>query len=123
MFLRFNLLTILWAVVILVLILLPSQDLPKIEGETLISFDKLAHGGVFFILVFLMIIGFIKQSTYPKLRHSAIKYALTISICYSLVLEGAQLLSEGRMVDLYDGIANIIGCVSGFVFFCVVYRL
>lgn len=123
MFLRFNLFTILWALVILVLILLPSRELPQIEEETLLGFDKLIHGGVFLILVFLMIVGFKKQTIYPALRFNAVKYALFISICYSLVLEGIQLFSEGRMVDFYDGIANIAGCLSGFVLFHVVYRL
>ncbi len=123
MFLRYNLLTILWAIIILVLVLLPSQNLPKIDEDSLIGFDKLIHISIFLVLVFLMIVGFIKQSIYPVLRYDAVKYALIISIGYSLVLEGGQFFSEGRTVDIYDIIANTVGCTSGFALFYVIYKL
>lgn len=123
MFLRFNLPTILWAVFILVLILLPSQQLPEIENNTLISFDKLAHAFVFAVLVLLMIVGFIKQSVYPVLRNNAVSYSLYISIAYAIILEVTQLLASGRMVELYDGIANIAGCLLGFGLFYTIYRI
>lgn len=115
--------TILWAVFILILILLPSQELPEIENNSLLSLDKLAHTFVFAVLVLLMIVGFIKQSTYPVIRNNAVQYALYISIVYSVILEITQLLSSGRMVELYDGIANIVGCLLGFGIFYVIYRI
>lgn len=123
MFFRYNALTIVWAIFILILILLPSQQLPEIETYSLLSLDKLAHAFVFAVLVFLMIVGFIKQSTYPALRNNAIPYALCISMGYAIVLEITQLLSSGRMVELYDGIANIVGCGLGFGLFYAVYRI
>lgn len=123
MFFRYNLLTILWAVFILVLILLPSQQLPKVDTHALLSIDKLAHAFVFSVLVLLMIVGFTKQSTYKGLRNNAVQYALYISIGYGIILEITQLLSSGRMVELYDGIANVVGCILGFGFFYVVYRI
>ena len=56
MFLRFNLITFLWAGIIFLLILTPGQEMP--EMGDLFSFDKLAHLGVFGILSFFMILGF-----------------------------------------------------------------
>lgn len=122
MFLRYNLYTIIWAVLILVLILLPSRHLPEFQAPSLISYDKFAHAFVFSVLVLLMIAGFIKQYTYPQLRNNPVRFSLFISISYALVLEIAQGLSSGRTVELYDGIANVVGCFMGYGLFYIIYE-
>lgn len=123
MFLRYNLYTIIWACLILVLVLLPGQYMPKLNSGSLVSVDKLAHVFIFCVLVLLMIVGFAKQSAYPILRNKAVGYALKISVAYALVLEVTQGLSTGRMVELYDGIANVVGCFLGYGLFYVLYKL
>ncbi len=122
MFLRYNLLTILWAIFILFLVLLPGQHLPEL-APTLLSIDKLAHAFVFCVLVLLMIVGFIKQSAFTGLRNNAIRNSLKISVAYAFVLEITQSLSNGREVDVYDGVANIVGCLLGYGLFYVIYKL
>lgn len=121
MFLKFNLYTIVWAIIILLLVLMPGAQMAK--ADVMFSFDKMAHAFVFCILVFLMIIGFAKQNTFASLRSEPAKYALLISLAYALVLEAGQLLVSGRMVEVYDALANIIGCFIGYGFFYVVYKL
>ena len=121
MFLKYNLYTIVWALVILLLVLMPGAQMAK--ADVMFSFDKLAHAFVFFVLVFLMIVGFTKQHTFPLLRSGAVKYTLLISISYALMLEAGQLLVTGRMVEVYDAISNVSGCVLGYGFFYVVYKL
>ncbi|MEM9829083.1 MAG: VanZ family protein [Bacteroidota bacterium] len=121
MFWRFNLYTILWMAFILILIILPGQHMPQ-TGTTLLSVDKLVHTGIFAVLALLMTIGFSKQRTYHWLHNKAAFYALIISIGYASVLEGTQLFSEGRVVDIYDAIANTVGCFVGYGVFFAIYR-
>lgn len=121
MFWRFNVYTLVWMLVILTLILLPSRQMPQL-GTSLFSPDKIAHTFVFAVLVLLMIIGFSKQSTYPHLRNKAARYALILSIGYASLLEGTQIFSEGRTIDVYDAVANTLGCIVGYASFFAIYK-
>ncbi|WP_424584982.1 VanZ family protein [Tunicatimonas sp.] len=121
MFWRFNFYTLLWMLLILGLIILPGQHMPQ-TGTTLLSIDKIAHTGIFAVLVLLMTIGFTKQSAYRRLRNKAAIYALIISIGYASILESTQVFSEGRTIDIYDAIANTVGCVAGYGVFLAIYR-
>lgn len=121
MFLKFNLYTIVWAIIILILVLMPRAQMAK--ADVIFNFDKIAHGFVFCVLVFLMIIGFTKQHTFTRLRAGSVRYALSISIVYALMLEAGQLMVSGRMVELYDAAANVSGCFAGYGLFYAVYKL
>ena len=121
MFWRFNLYTLLWMIFILILIVLPGQHMPS-TGTNLFNPDKIVHAAVFAVLVLLMTIGFSKQRTYHQLRNKAAVYALIISVGYASVLEGAQIFSEDRTIDIYDAIANTVGCVIGYIAFFAIYR-
>ncbi|WP_445223449.1 VanZ family protein [Catalinimonas locisalis] len=123
MFLRFNFYTIVWALLILALILLPGQQMPEISVEFFLSIDKLAHAFVFCVLVLLMIVGFTKQFRYPALRNNAVRYSLIISTIYAVTLEILQFLSSERMVEFLDATANLVGCISGYLIFLAIYRL
>lgn len=107
--------------IILALILLPGRQMPQL-GTSLLSPDKIAHTAVFAILVLLMIIGFAKQQTYPRLRNMAASYALILSVGYASVLEGTQIFSEGRTIDIYDIVANTLGCGLGYGLFLAIYK-
>jgi len=123
MFLRFNLFTILWALVILFLILTPGQQMPEVKDDYFLSIDKVAHIFVFMVLTFLMIVGFKKQHRYTNVSRKAVKSALLISGGYSLLLELMQLLSAERMVQFTDMVANLTGCFLGYFAFIAIYRL
>ena len=82
MFLRYNLFTIIWAIVIFLLILMPGEKIP--DTDAFFSFDKIAHTVVFCILTFLMIIGFSKQFKYEKLKNTPVKYS--VLFCHRTVL-------------------------------------
>ncbi len=120
MFFRFFAFTFLWALVILSLILMPGSQMPGFIN--LFSFDKFAHLGVFAVLCFLMIVGFTKQSTYPKLKSHAIKYSLLICICYASVLELGQSLIPDRSSNFYDMAFNLSGVLLGYLLFLLVYK-
>lgn len=96
--------------------------MPETDIWDLLKFDKLAHVFVFAVLTFLMIIGFTKQYTYRSLRFSAVKHSLLVSISYGILLETIQMFSPGRSLEIYDYIANTIGCFTGYGIFYIIYR-
>lgn len=122
MFFRYNVFGISWAIIILLLILMPGKDMPDTDIWSILTFDKFAHFFVFAVLVFLLIVGFIKQHTYIRLRFNAVRSALLISIGYGLLLEIGQSLIAGRTFDLTDVLANMIGCFLGSLLFYMVYK-
>jgi len=119
-FWRFNLFTLIWAGIILLLILMPGQQMPEI-GD-LFSFDKLAHAAVFCILCFFMIIGFSKQHTYQRFKEHPVKYSLIFSSTYASILELGQALIPERTMDFYDLVFNITGVILGYLTFLIIYK-
>ena len=114
MFFKYTKWSILWALVILILCGIPGRDIPHISFLELLSFDKFVHASIFFILILLTIWGFIKQTRYTKLQQRAKPIALIICIVYGGSLEIMQgTLFIERSADLFDFMANSIGCIAG----------
>jgi VanZ family protein len=121
---RYKTLTLLWALVILILTLLPSDKLPKTPSWDTISFDKVAHAGVFALLIFLMSGSFWKQSRYRFLREYPAFSSLLISVLFGIGVEILQtVLGWGRDGSLLDVVSNTIGCLIGIGAFYVAKRL
>ncbi|WP_230680011.1 VanZ family protein [Pontibacter sp. 172403-2] len=123
MILRYNLFTLLWAAMILLLTLLPSASMPaNISLWSLLSFDSFAHAFLFTILIFLMIVGLKKQFSYLKLRHYAIRISLSTSVIFGIAIELMQhYFIAGRQGDIIDVLADTIGCLAGIVLFKWIY--
>ena len=122
MFFKYNLFAISWALFILVLTTLPGEDLPDLSFWSLLTFDKAAHGFVFAVLVFQLIIGFIKQYQFRQLRYKAVSIAFLIGIFYGAVTELLQeFIFTGREADIMDFVANFIGSLIGVVAFRIIY--
>jgi VanZ family protein len=122
MFLRYNIFAILWMVLILFLTLLPGNQLPKVNIESLLSIDKLAHAFVFSVLVLLLIVGFTKQHQFPKLRFNAIVYSFVTAALLGVTIEVLQIFITERGFEVYDIIANTTGCGIGIVMFYIIYK-
>ena len=122
MFFRYNLFGIVWALIILLLILMPGNNMPDTNIWNILTFDKFAHLFVFAVLVFLLIIGYTKQYTYTWLKFNAVKSSLITGVGYSFVLEVSQALVPERTFDLTDMLANTIGCFLGSLLFYFVYK-
>jgi len=119
LFFKNNILGILWAIVILILTVLPGNYFPQISSFwELLSLDKLIHVSIFAIFSLLLIRVFKKQNKYLFLySHSKIS-ALLIGIIYGSLTEIIQsLINNGRHSSLYDFIANSAGCIVGLVLF------
>jgi len=122
MILRYNILSILWAVLILILSLISGDQIPEVSFWEIISIDKAAHIFMYATLVFLLTTGFKRQYSNGWLRFYAKSTAFWIGMFYGLVLEIIQLLiCTDRFFEIGDIIANSIGCIFGVLGFMLIY--
>lgn len=108
-----------WALVLAVLMLLPQDSFPE---SKLLSYDKIAHLGVFSILSFLVLWGKRNKKDKARLENKYLLNSLTICVVYGFVLEILQSVVPGRMTDIYDLLANTIGAIVGVVVFSTFIR-
>lgn len=108
-----------WFFLVLILICLPGDDLPKVgDWMSAIYFDKWVHVGLFSILAFLFMIPFCNSDMTRINKWSfIIKIAISISI-WGLTTEFIQkFFIPGRSFDLLDWAADSVGVVLA-VFIC-----
>jgi VanZ family protein len=106
----------LWALVILILCGMPGRDIPHISFLELLSFDKFVHAGIFFVLTFLTIRGFVVQTSVQFLHDQPKTMAVLICVLYGGFLEIMQgTIFEERSADVFDFIANSFGCIVALV--------
>ncbi|HET8962495.1 MAG TPA: VanZ family protein [Chitinophagales bacterium] len=109
-----------WASLILLLSVIPGQDLPTI---TFWEIDKIVHTIFYFVLSFTSIIAIKQQYPRVPLRFNAIIYGVGLCILYGLCIEIVQgAFLESRSFDLYDLVANFIGCVLGVIGILVIFK-
>lgn len=100
---------LLWALLILVLCLIPGKDLPEWGWFDLLDLDKLVHAGMFFVLALLLALAF-RNAGRPKRWLLA---AALIAIAYGIGTEIMQgLEAMGRRTDPMDMLANSVGAVA-----------
>lgn len=106
-----NLLTLIWALFIMLLCGIPGRDIPHISFLEILSFDKWVHAGVFAVLVIFAIRGFRLQNKFSEIKKQAVFCAVGFSIAYGGILEILQgTLFQDRAADFYDFLANTFGC-------------
>ena len=100
-----------WFFLVLILICLPGNDLPKADDwMDAIFFDKWVHAGLFCVLAFLFMLAVCKSelSKISKWKN-VIKIALSV-IVWGLTTEFIQkFFIVGRSFDLWDWVADCIG--------------
>ena len=100
-----------WFFVVLILVCLPGDDLPKADDwMDTIFFDKWVHVGLFSVLTFLFIMPYSKSKLPTKNKWIAvIKIALSVCI-WGLTTEFIQkYFIPGRSFDLLDWAADSTG--------------
>lgn len=101
---------LLWALLILVLCLMPGAALPAWHWADLLSVDKLVHAGLFAVLGVLLFVGISRHYGARVLRSSTVLAIVLVGIGYGGALEIMQMLSAlGRRGDWNDFIANSAG--------------
>ena len=112
-----------WALVILVLTLLPPQALPKVPKWDLISVSSLAHVTVFLVWAFLLLYGFFRTEANFSSRAKGTWLALLLAVSYGALIEVLQgIMRLGRQPDIVDIGYNTIGAVMGILLFYFVRR-
>jgi len=124
MFFRYNIFAIVMVLIIMALSLSPGGNMPDIsEGLLYIESDKAAHFTFYGVLTFMLIVGFTKQYTFPKLRYYSARYSLLIAAVLGLALELLQGVISDRSIEVNDILANTLGASSGLGMFYLIYKL
>ncbi len=110
---RHQVLTLLWAIFIAFATLTPGESMPEVDFWDFANADKLAHFGVFAVLSFLMIRGFLLKSPFFGLKNKKIMLTLVITIMYGGLIEYAQSFIPGRSIEFNDMLANGFGSMIG----------
>lgn len=102
---------IIWAIVIAFASLMSPSNMPKVGFS---FFDKIAHFGVYFILVITLIWAFLKKNTKKAISSTTLFIIIASTVMYGVLMEILQYtISTGRNFEIPDIIANIVGCLFG----------
>lgn len=103
-------LTWLWAAIVLVLTLVPANELPRTPVWKLLSFDTAAHAGVFAVLAGLSWVALRRQRRWPRLASRAGLAALLGSVLFGGLIEGLQYAMRlGRHAEWTDWLSDALG--------------
>ena len=95
---------------------LPSQKLPKIPWAEKIYFDKIVHFGLFTVLICLFAYPFNKFAIANKKRLNWFFLFSIIGVVYGISIEFIQkYYIPNRSFDLFDIVADTIGCIVGYI--------
>jgi hypothetical protein len=123
MFFRYNYPGIAWAVIILILLGLPPNDIPDTSFLNIPYFDKIIHTALFFVLVFLLARGFLLQNKFKTIRTFFQASSLGMGIAYGGITELLQgSLFPERTSDLLDFVFDVAGSIAGILFFILLQR-
>ncbi len=99
---------IIWGLIVLVLMGMPSPDLPRVRFFE--GFDKLVHCGSFFVFTVLLLLGSIRQSKRRASKIKTVVFTALVAGVFAFLTEGVQLYLEmGRMADWWDIFADFVG--------------
>jgi VanZ family protein len=117
MFLKYNLITFLWAIFLLIITLTPGKAMPATGQWELPYADKVVHFVGFGVLAFLMMRGFCKQKNFNWLRKKSLLSSFLLAISFGIIIEILQIYVPERSFDLLDILANTTGALAGLGFY------
>jgi len=100
-------LTLFWWALIWIVSSIPSEDMPSLQ---ILSVDKLAHMGVYFVLGYLMDI-WLRGKQISPVRRGLIYLLILISAALD---EYHQTFIPGRSVSFFDFLANAFGLLIAY---------
>ncbi len=106
-----------WLLAIFILSLLPGDQLPELKFDWF-EIDTAVHIVMYFVLVFLMLVGFfkIKNELFP----SQVLYIIVIGLIIGLAIEFIQgHFISNRFFSWKDVMANSIGGCAGYFIFSI----
>lgn len=110
--LKYSLLfAICWTLIIFILCCTPGRFIPTTSWLELLSFDKLVHASIFFVLTCFWLIYWLHVG---KLNAMSCVLTVTAAIIYGGILEVMQAtVFSQRSGDWLDFTANSFGCLMG----------
>lgn len=119
---RFILPGLLWLITVVGLSLTPGSELQRTDWFVF-EFDKVVHTGIYALLVHLWLTGFKRQRVNRFFRDKAYPLVISLAIAIGVVIEFLQgAFIYGRVFDIYDIIANVVGVCVGTCGFYFLYR-
>lgn len=94
----------LWALTILVVSVIPGEDLPSLS---IWEPDKVMHAFVYGVLTALIFIARPQNGVFIK---KLVFQAILLCILYGFFIELIQLVLPTRKFDILDALANTVGC-------------
>lgn len=106
-----------WAILVFTLSAVPGNSFPEIKSFwDWLGPDKIVHFAFYSVLCFLLLRGFIRYNKSKSLNYVVI--SLVSGIVFGLMIEVMQYyVFKGRDGNVYDFIANVIGCLLGVAVF------
>lgn len=105
---------IIWAAFVLVLCLLPGEELPDIDFWEINIEDKLAHVGVFGILAALITWGRHYRFPHMKIGRNHALIIMASTALYGIFTESLQhFVTTTRYASISDFIADALGAIAG----------
>ena len=120
MLIKYPTLTVIWAVILAVILLIPGSNVPR--QEFMVDFDKVVHIGIYGVFSFLFI-NSIKSVNTRLIRNNAILFSFFATFTYSIILELLQTFVPLRDFDFIDIWANGIGIICGLFLFSIIYKI
>lgn len=118
--LRYQYLSILWAIFVVIICEMPSSDISPDSFTFFEGFDKLAHTGFFFVLTVLLFHGKIKEQGSYNYRALTILKILLITLFLGAAIEVLQYsVFTYRSAEWWDLFADMTGVgmgVFGYIF-------
>lgn len=102
-----------WAIIILVLTLIPGKAIPEVN---IIGIDKVVHFIIFGIQMFLTLL---PQRHSGPISNRTMVLSVVGCISFGIMIELLQHFVPGRSTSIYDVIANTIGVALGYLLFLV----
>jgi glycopeptide antibiotics resistance protein len=110
--LKYFLPSFIWALIILLITLIPASKIPAISLLKLKFADKIIHFSMFFIFATLLSLGFYFQKNL-KVR-IVLFYSFSVSLILASLTEILQhYMISGRKGDFLDMAANMAGIIAG----------
>ncbi len=112
--------SVIWGVVIFVIISIPPSAVPPTDKLRIPHIDKIIHFGIFFVLGFLLVLGFLKSGR-QQFKHFLI--SVLIGVSYGAFTEYLQYCCiAGRHGAFSDFIADGFGTVFGVLLMSITKR-
>ncbi len=121
MIFRFHFVSIITALLILILGVIPAHFFPKQDIIGAVAMDKVAHFLLYFILAITTLVGFKKHYYYGGFNLHPVLSALVCLILYGFLVELIQTFLDTRSFEWMDIMANNAGVLLGLITFRLIY--